>query len=364
MKFNYKHKIKYIDFNNFALLSWHIRDTSIEHISKLSMIATYQNLYKIICPYEFIILSTCNRVEIYVYSSKSENLIEDIKAYINDKLKNDIYISNSLEIFKSEKAYRHLLKVTSGLASLALGEYQIQGQVKNAYLSAIQNQYIRSYLISIFESALKTGKRIRTETKIGYNNISLSSLAIDIMFQYHKPKKKSPILIVGTGKMSKLETEYFIKMGYKFIIFFSNSPKQRKDFAQKYNSLILPIEELVSYIKKYKFIFSAISIQASKISLDSADHNSSALSIIDLSVPSYFHKSTITHANSIIIDMDTIKKLEHNYFSVLEPCLKQCDKIINEEIRSFVSNNKRRYEINKFYSSNKLKLKTNTLYPL
>ena len=71
---NKKQKIKYIDFNNFTLLTWHIRDTSIEYISRLSMIVTPNNLYKIIFPYEFIILSTCNRVEIYIYSYKSQKL--------------------------------------------------------------------------------------------------------------------------------------------------------------------------------------------------------------------------------------------------------------------------------------------------
>ena len=101
-------------------------------------------------------------------------------------------------------AYRHLLEVTAGLKSLALGEYQIQGQIKNAYINAMQNCHISSYLISIFESALKTGKRIRTETEIGYNNISLSSLAIDIMFQLKKPKKE-PTIIQFTPLLSMLK---------------------------------------------------------------------------------------------------------------------------------------------------------------
>ena len=118
------------DFNNFILLSWHIRDTSMEYISELSEIVTPDNLYKIIIPYEFIILSTCNRVEIYIYSYKSREVTEDIKLFIDNKLANDKYISESLNSLEGKKAYRHLLKVTAGLKSLALGEYQIQGQVR------------------------------------------------------------------------------------------------------------------------------------------------------------------------------------------------------------------------------------------
>ena len=352
MKFNYKHKIKYIDLNNFTLLSWHIQDTSMEHISKLSKIITPDNLYKIIFPYEFIILSTCNRVEIYVYSYKSQELIQNIRTFINDELKNDPCILNSLNLLERKQAYRHLLKVTAGLKSLALGEYQIQGQVKNAYINAMQERHISSYLISIFESALKTGKRIRTETKIGNNNISLSSLAIDIMFQLNKPKKENPILIVGTGKMSKLATEYFFKIGYKSIIFFSSSPNRRKDFTKKYNAIVLPLRELKSYIKKYKFIFAAISPLAPSIPLSLLENKSEPLSIIDLSVPSYFRKSAVINSDSIIIDMDTIRQLESNYFLMLKPSLKNCEHIIDEEINSFVSNHRRRYELNRVQITN------------
>ena len=100
MKINQIQKIKYIDFNNLVLLSWHIRDTSMSHISKLSKIVTPKNLHKIIFPYEFIILSTCNRVEIYIYSYRNRELIEDIVAFINDKLSDDECISNPLDLVK------------------------------------------------------------------------------------------------------------------------------------------------------------------------------------------------------------------------------------------------------------------------
>ena len=134
----------------------------MEQITKLANIIIADNLYKIIFPYEFIILSTCNRVEIYIYSYKRQELTENIKIFINKELENDKDISSSLNLLEGKIAYRHLLEVTAGLKSLALGEYQIQGQIKNAYINAMQDRHISSYLISIFESALKTGKRIRT----------------------------------------------------------------------------------------------------------------------------------------------------------------------------------------------------------
>ena len=70
----------------------------------------------------------------------------------------------------------------------------------------------------------------------------------------HNEWDKIKEIIVGTGKMSKLAGEYFLKMGYQSIIFFSNNPDKRKDFSKKYNSAVLPLKELKSYIKKYKFV--------------------------------------------------------------------------------------------------------------
>ena len=149
------------------------------------------------------------------------------------------YFSDSGKCLEGMQAYLHLVRVTSGLNSLAMGEYQIQGQVKDSYKNAIRDRYIGMYLISIIESALRTGKRVRSETGIGRKSVSLSALAIDIMFQKNKPMQESPILIVGTGKMCNLAAEYFIKRGYESIIFFSNDPDKREAVKRKYKTLVL-----------------------------------------------------------------------------------------------------------------------------
>ena len=99
--------------------------------------------------------------------------------------------------------------------------------------------------------------------------------------------------------------------------------------------------------KKYKFVFAAISPLASGIQLNSLESKSDPLSIIDLSVPGYFRKSTIINSNTIIIDMDTIKQSESDYFLILKPTLKKCQYIIDEEINNFVLNHKYRYNLHR-----------------
>ena len=339
-------KIKYVEFNHLILLSWHICDISIVDLVKLSNKLSPQRVQNIIPSSEYFILSTCNRVEIYIYSENPHNVLHLIKKYIISEFVDRVYFSDSGKYLQGMDAYHHLVKVTSGLNSVAKGEYQIQGQVKDAYNNALKDRSIGSYLISIIESALRTGKRVRSETEIGKESVSLSSLAIDIMVQEKQPAKESPILIVGTGKMCNLAAEYFIKRGYKSIIFFSNDPDKRKKLKLKYKALVLPISHLPKRSKKNSIIFSAVPQVTSRISLESLERKKNILSIIDLSIPKYILPSDSDLSYSYLLDMEGIQKIAKDYFPSMQVEVDKCEYIIHEEINRFVSDNRRRCELN------------------
>ena len=338
--------VKYVDFKHLILLSWHICNVSIVDLVRLSTIATPCKLHKIIISSEFFILSTCNRVEIYLYSDTPLDVLQLIKKFIASESTDKEYLSDSGECFVGMQAYLHLVKVTSGLNSLAMGEYQIQGQVKASYKDAIRDKYIGRYLISLIESALRTGKRVRSETSIAHKSASLSSLAIDIMLQKNKPKKELPILIVGTGKMCNLAAEYFVQMGYKTIIFFSNEPDERETIRIKYKALVLPISELPEKNQGNNIIFSAVSTDTPRISLKSLGGNRSTFFIIDLSIPKYILRSDIDTSYSYFLDMESIQKIAPDYLPDFQSEIDKCENIIHEEISRFVSNNERRRELN------------------
>ena len=338
--------VKYIDFNHLILLSWNICNTSIVDLVKLSKIVAPHKLRQIFPSSEFFILSTCNRVEIYIYSDTPQAVFQSIKQFIVCESPGEEYFSDSGVFLEGMQAYLHLIKVTSGLNSLAVGEYQIQGQVKDAYKNAIRDRYISRYLISIIESALRTGKRVRSETSIGRKSISLSSLSIDIMLQENEPMKELPILIVGTGKMCNLAAEYFIKIGYESIIFFSNEPDERGTIKLKYKALVLPISALPERTRENNIIFSAVSPDTTRIYIESLGENWDTFSIIDLSVPKYIFRSDINISTSYLLDMEGIQRIASDYFTRLQPELDKCEHIIHEEISRFVSDNKRRCELN------------------
>ena len=129
MQSSLSRNVKYVDFNHLILLSWNIYNVSIVDLVKLSSIVTPHNLHNIIPSSEFFILSACNRVEIYIYSENTHDLFKLVKEFVTTKFLDDKYFFNSGECLEGIQAYFHLVRVTSGLKSLAIGEY-VQGIIE------------------------------------------------------------------------------------------------------------------------------------------------------------------------------------------------------------------------------------------
>ncbi|HLP05049.1 MAG TPA: glutamyl-tRNA reductase, partial [Paludibacter sp.] len=157
-----------------------------------------------------VILSTCNRVEIYNSAQNVEDAGKTVIEFISqfhhidpESLKPVIYQKNCQE------AVIHLFKVTSSLDSMVLGEYQIQGQVRDAYFLSQNNNSTNGLLNKVFQTAIQIGKKVRSETKIGDGSVSVATLAVDVIKQIFEDKKdKLNILMLGAGKMSNLTSSY------------------------------------------------------------------------------------------------------------------------------------------------------------
>ena len=155
---------------------------------------------------EAVILSTCNRMEFYTVVDASvadpRQLMVDLLANIHpadlDAMGDQVYF------YAGETAVSHLLEVAAGLDSLVLGEPQILGQVTDAYMAAVKAHTIGPILDALFQTAIRSGKRVRTETAIGTNPASISSVAIALAKQVVGDLNDKQILIIGSGEMAQL----------------------------------------------------------------------------------------------------------------------------------------------------------------
>ena len=169
---------------------------------------------------EYLILRTCNRFEVYVSTPDPARIKEQLEGYANKRVP---YSGNSVVwyVLQGGACVKHLFRVTCGLDSLVIGEDQIQSQVKNAYAKAKDEGHITGILGTVFEKALFTGKRVRTETDLNSGAISVGSAAVQLAEKKLGGLEGKTVAIIGAGDMGTVIAKYLKGKGPN-AIFVSN----------------------------------------------------------------------------------------------------------------------------------------------
>jgi len=166
---------------------------------------------------ETVILSTCNRTEIYC--AGEELSVDALLAWLADFHQTDLQnvISCSFS-FYDKAAITHVMRVASGLDSLVLGEPQILGQLKSAYSSALEAKTVNGPLGRLFEHSFSVAKRVRTETAIGENSVSVAAAAVNLARQLFADFADNTALLIGAGKTTELVARHLKQSGIKRLI--------------------------------------------------------------------------------------------------------------------------------------------------
>lgn len=163
---------------------------------------------------EGVILSTCNRIEIYVAAPSAEAGVKEITAFLSGfhRLSPD-FLTPYLYNLSGKEAVRHLLSVSSGLDSMILGEPQILGQVRNAYAASAVQDGVGPLLSWVFRHAVKVGKQVRTDTGICRNAVSVSHAAVELAKGVFGSLSDRAVLLVGAGDMGELAARNLLDNG-------------------------------------------------------------------------------------------------------------------------------------------------------
>ncbi|ACI21817.1 glutamyl-tRNA reductase [Thermodesulfovibrio yellowstonii] len=206
---------------------------------------------------EVVIISTCNRVEIYVYTAnvsdlKRENQVEEtIKAFLSNFHNIEIgEFENYLYVYKDTEAVEHLFKVASSLDSMIVGEPQITGQVKESYEIALSERTTSLILNYLMNRALFTAKRVRNETRIGENPVSVSYAAVGLIKKVFDELSKKSILLVGAGEMAELALRHLIGSGIKNVYLTNRTFQRAEEIAKEFNGVAVPFGNLKEQLVK------------------------------------------------------------------------------------------------------------------
>lgn len=197
---------------------------------------------------EVSILSTCNRLEIYVVSSAIEPGVREVIQYLSEHSKLSLSeLRPHLFTLLHQDAVMHLMRVAAGLDSLVLGEGQILAQVKNAHQLAQQYKGAGSILNRLLKQAVTAGKRVRSETNIGTGAVSISSAAVELaQLKVQARSQSTPeaptslqehrITILGAGKMSRLLVQHLVSKGAKEITVLNRTLPRAEKLAQQFKA--------------------------------------------------------------------------------------------------------------------------------
>ncbi|ASM39969.1 glutamyl-tRNA reductase [Campylobacter sp. RM12327] len=236
---------------------------------------------------EAMVLSTCNRVEIFTRSLEHKEAEDLILSQLHQSSGIDLEeLTTRADIYEDEGAIHHLFSVASSLDSLVIGETQIVGQLKDAFIFAYENGFAKLNISRAMHYAFKCAASIRNSTDISKNHISVSSVAVAKAKEIFGSIENIEALIVGAGEMSRLAGKHLVASGAKVTII-NRSLENAKDLADELgiNASYDSISKLAQYINKNKIIFSATGSSNPVITDDMLENKDFDRYFFDIAVP-------------------------------------------------------------------------------
>jgi glutamyl-tRNA reductase len=234
-----------------------------------------------------VILSTCNRVEIYASASYADSGIEELKSFISGyhEIAGQI-LSPYLYIYRDRSALAHLMSVASGIDSLVLGETQILGQVESAFLESEREGFLDKPLKETFSSAMSFAKKAHEATGISGGKTSVGSVAIDFIKERVGTLSNKNVLIIGVGKVTELVLKHLKTEGVKVTFVSNRTFDKAKELAHRINAKAVRFDELNKHLKMADIVITATASRHPIIRKETvARPVKRKLLIIDLALP-------------------------------------------------------------------------------
>jgi glutamyl-tRNA reductase len=242
------------------------------------------------------ILSTCNRLEIYIVAHETEQGIREVTQFLSEHSKLPVHsLRSHLFMLLHQDAVMHIMRVASGLDSLVLGEGQILAQVKNTHKLGQQYNGIKTILNRLFKHAITAGKRVRNETSIGTGAVSISSAAVELAQMKVGNLSACRVVILGAGKMSRLLVQHLISKGAVQICIVNRSHQRAQEITKQFPELPIKthlLTDLMAVISECDIVFTSTSATEpilDRAKLEMALDPSRRLMLFDISVPRNVH---------------------------------------------------------------------------
>lgn len=269
---------------------------------------------------EGVLLSTCNRVEVYAVVDEIESgygRIQDFLADAHLSLSSE-QLTPHLYWHEGDRAISHLFRVASSLDSMILGESQILGQIKEAFEVALTHKATGIILNKVMKKAISVAKRVRTETKISEMAVSVSYAAVELAKKIFSDLSEKTVLLVGAGEMAKLAAKHFIANGVRHVRVTTRNPHNALELANRFGGTAVAFEAFLEDMASADIVLVSTGAAHYLVSEDDVQHSvkqrmNRPMFLIDISVPRNIDPAVRHVDNAFLFDIDDLKtRVERN----------------------------------------------------
>ncbi|GGE18333.1 glutamyl-tRNA reductase [Marinithermofilum abyssi] len=289
---------------------------------------------------EGVIVSTCNRLELYVVCDQLHTGKYYAKAFLEAEFgmaKEEF--ENSLYVKEEEEAVTHLFQVISGLDSMVLGETQILGQVKHAFFTAQDEGATGTMFNRLFQQAVALGKRIHSETEIGENAVSVSYAAVELGKKMFSSFTGKTVLLLGAGETGELTAKHIHEAGADRVLVLNRTTEKAMEVARKFNGEARPLSRLVESLREADIVVSSTGAPATVIGRDEvkkAVHKRTyPLFLIDIAVPRDIDPSVHELDNVFLFDIDDLQDIVAANIQLRKQEAEKAQAMITAEVKQF-----------------------------
>lgn len=291
---------------------------------------------------ENIILSTCNRVEIYAGVNELEAGVESIKDFLSEfhTVPRDL-LDKSLYIHKGQDAIRHMYRVASSLDSMVVGEPQILGQLKDAYDAALNNKTTGVFLNKLMRKSVSVAKRIRTETKIAENAVSISFAAVELAKKIFDDLATKSFMLIGAGEMAELAARHLINNGVKDVYVTNRTTARAEELAQEFRGKVILFDNFTLELRYADIVICSTGasdyvLNKEQMHVIMKERKQRPMFIIDISVPRNIDPEINDLDNVYLYDVDNLQGIVDTNVQERAREADKAEQIVDEEIGSFL----------------------------
>ena len=293
---------------------------------------------------EAVILSTCNRVELYLARAHDQPLPDAgvIAEFLAETTQTSEVLTTSELLYAPQNAdaIRHLFRVVASLDSLIVGEGQIAGQVKRAYELAQEHGTVGPILHVLFQHANVVAKRVRTETGITRGHVSVSSVAVDYVRQVFDHFDDKTILVIGAGKMGALTLRHLQDLKPKQILVTNRSPEKAQEMARGCGGQAMPWEQLDDALVQSDIVLSTTGapepiVTRRRFNDILARRSGGTMVILDIAVPRDFDPRIHDGDRACLFNIDDLQRIRAQTLQERHKHIAPAEAIIDQEVERF-----------------------------